>query len=117
MMHMGAFTMASKTDVPNLLHIILNNGVHESVGGQPSAGYRVDFTKIAQGSGYKTVEGPVGSREALREALGILNHGQQAALIDVRIRKGLKGELPPLKISHEKLIRELMDELSKGNNR
>lgn len=117
MMHMGAFTMASKTDVPNLLHIILNNGAHESVGGQPSAGYRVDFTKIAQGSGYKTVEGPVGSREALREVLRILKHGQQAALIDVRIRKGLKGELPALKISHEKLIRELMDELSKGNNR
>ena len=32
-MHMGAFTMASKADVPNMIHIVLNNGAHESVGG------------------------------------------------------------------------------------
>ena len=36
-MHMGAFTMVSKLNVPNFLHIVLNNGAHESVGGQPSA--------------------------------------------------------------------------------
>lgn len=52
-MHMGAMTMVSKTDVPNLLHVILNNGAHESVGGQPSAGHRIDFTAIAAACGYE----------------------------------------------------------------
>ena len=45
LMHMGAFTMAGKTDVQNLMHVVLNNGAHESVGGQPSAGLLIDFTK------------------------------------------------------------------------
>ena len=56
MMHMGAMTMVSKLHVPNYLHIILNNGAHESVGGQPSAGYKIDFTKIAEACGYETVQ-------------------------------------------------------------
>ncbi|WP_367362468.1 hypothetical protein [Mesotoga sp.] len=30
-----------------LLHIVLNNGAHESVGGQPSAGQKIDLTSIA----------------------------------------------------------------------
>ena len=32
-MHMGAMTMVSKVNVPNFMHIVLNNGAHESVGG------------------------------------------------------------------------------------
>ena len=40
--------MISKYELPNFMHIILNNGAHESVGGQPSAGMDVDFTRIAQ---------------------------------------------------------------------
>ncbi|MBP5468663.1 MAG: phosphonopyruvate decarboxylase, partial [Candidatus Riflebacteria bacterium] len=47
-MHLGAFTMMSKLNLPNYIHVILNNGAHESVGGQPSAGHLVDFTKIAE---------------------------------------------------------------------
>ena len=50
-MHMGAMTMVSKVSAPNFLHIILNNGAHESVGGQPSAGYLLDWTKIAEACG------------------------------------------------------------------
>ena len=34
MMHMGSMTMMSKLDLPNYIHIVLNNGAHESVGGQ-----------------------------------------------------------------------------------
>ena len=43
LMHMGALSMVSKLSVPNFLHIVLNNGAHESVGGQPSAGMKVDL--------------------------------------------------------------------------
>ena len=47
-MHLGALTMVSKIKAPNFMHVILNNGAHESVGGQPSAGHLLDFTAIAQ---------------------------------------------------------------------
>lgn len=113
LMHMGAFTMVSKINVPNMVHIVLNNGAHESVGGQPSAGHKVNFTEIAHGSGYETPGAPVTSEEELMNTLGILRTSEKPFFIDVRIHKGLKGELPPLNISHEELIQELENELQK----
>ena len=111
LMHMGCFTMVSKLNVPNFLHIVLNNGAHESVGGQPSAGQLVDFTKIAEGSGYRTIGKPVETKEELERAIRELTAQEKAAFIDVRIHKGLKGELPPLDISSKELIHEMMEDL------
>lgn len=111
LMHMGCFTMVSKLNVPNFLHIVLNNGAHESVGGQPSAGQLVDFTKIAEGSGYRTIGKSVETKEELERAIRELTAQEKAAFIDVRIHKGLKGELPPLDISSKELIHEMMEEL------
>lgn len=111
LMHMGCFTMVSKLNVPNFLHIVLNNGAHESVGGQPSAGQLVDFTKIAEGSGYRTIGKPVETKEELERAIRELTAQEKAAFIDVRIHKGLKGELPPLDISSKELIHEMMEDI------
>ena len=47
-MHMGAMAVNAKSSPPNLLHMVLNNGAHESVGGQPSAGHFMNLTKAAQ---------------------------------------------------------------------
>lgn len=113
MMHMGAMTMVSKLHVPNLMHIILNNGAHESVGGQPSAGHRIDFTKIAEACGYATVGKAVTNKEELVAAIQRLKDCGKASFIDMRIHKGLSGTLPALKFSHRKAIDALIDELNK----
>ena len=110
-MHMGAMTMVSKVEAPNFMHIVLNNGAHESVGGQPSAGHQVDFTKIAEGCGYVTVGHPVTTREKLKEALRFLDGVGKASFIDLRIHKGLSGKLPPLDFDHRAAIDEFMKEL------
>ena len=112
MMHMGALTMVSKHSVPRFLHVVLNNGAHESVGGQPSAGHRIDFTAIAAACGYRTVGKPVATKEELIAALDELRGGDGAAFIDCRIHKGLSGALPPLKFSHREAIDALIDELN-----
>ena len=112
-MHLGAMTMVSKLEVPNFIHIVLNNGAHESVGGQPSAGQLIDFTKIAEACGYQTVGKPVTDREELIEALGALSGCGKASFLDVRIHKGLKGKLPPLDFSHRDAIDSLIEELKK----
>ncbi|MDO4563325.1 MAG: phosphonopyruvate decarboxylase [Clostridia bacterium] len=111
-MHMGAFAMASKVDVPNFIHIVLNNGAHESVGGQPSVGQMIDFTQIAKGTGYATASSFVSTREEISAALKELSGKGKAAFLDIRVHKGLNGTLPPLKISHSELIGGLMGELS-----
>ena len=112
MMHMGAMTMVSKLDAPNYLHVVLNNGAHESVGGQPSAGHRVNFTQIAQACGYATVGKAVESEAELVDALERLGNCGRAAFIDCRIHKGLTRKLPPILFDHREAIDALMDDLN-----
>ena len=111
-MHMGAMTMASKLHVPNLLHVVLNNGAHESVGGQPSAGHRVDFTAIAEGCGYATAGHAVTTREELADAIARLRSCGKAGFIDCRIHKGLARKLPPILFDHREAIDALMEDLN-----
>ena len=113
MMHMGAMTMVSKIHVPNYIHVVLNNGAHESVGGQPSAGHLVDFTKIAQACGYNTIGKPVTNGKELIEAISRLRATDKASFIDVRIHKGLSENLPALDFSHREAIDALIDNLNR----
>ena len=112
-MHMGALTMVSKVNAPRFMHVILNNGAHESVGGQPSAGHLVDFNKIAEASGYKTMGKAITTEDELIEAINSLKDCGRASFIDCRIHKGLTRKLPPIIFDHRKAIDDLIDELSR----
>lgn len=112
MMHMGAMTMVSKLNVPNYMHIVLNNGAHESVGGQLSAGHKVDFTRIAEASGYATVGKPATTEEELVEAVHTLRDCGKASFIDCRIHKGLNSKLPPIIFDHRQAIDALIEDLN-----
>ncbi|MFP4457824.1 MAG: thiamine pyrophosphate-dependent enzyme [Halanaerobiales bacterium] len=68
LMHMGAMTMIGTKAGDNFIHVVINNGAHESVGGQPSVATKVDLLKIASGCGYKTTF-KVETKEELREKL------------------------------------------------
>ena len=111
-MHMGALTMVSKVSAPNFMHIVLNNGAHESVGGQPSAGHLLDWTAIAQACGYATIGKAVENKEELIEAIDTLRDSPKAAFIDCRIHKGLSRKLPPIVFDHRKAIDALIDDLN-----
>ena len=56
-MHMGMFAQIGTRGPANLKHILINNGAHDSVGGQPSAAVseKFSFPGIAMSSGYKHV--------------------------------------------------------------
>ena len=106
--------MVSKLNVPNYLHVVLNNGAHESVGGQPSAGYMVDFTKIAEACGYATVGKAVENAAELINAINALKDCGKAAFIDCRIHKGLRSKLPPIIFDHRKAIDALIEDLNES---
>lgn len=108
-MHMGAMAVNANSGSANLLHIVLNNGAHESVGCQPSAGYSINLTQIAQGAGYRTFDRQVESRLELKAAVALFQEKKGPFFIDLRIHKGLKGTLPPLHISHGAMIQEFMN--------
>lgn len=110
-MHMGALTMVSKVKAPNFIHVVLNNGAHESVGGQPSAGHLLDFTKIADACGYATIGKAVETEKELVDAIMKLKNCGRASFIDCRIHRGLSRKLPPIIFDHREAIDALMDDL------
>ena len=55
LMHMGALAITGALKPRNFKHIIVNNGAHDSVGGQPTVAFDVDVPGIAHASGYESV--------------------------------------------------------------
>lgn len=55
LMHMGATAVIGAAKPKNLIHIVINNGAHESVGGLPTAASAVKLTDIARACGYSEV--------------------------------------------------------------
>ena len=55
LMHMGAMAVIGTYKPKNLIHIVINNGAHESVGGLPTVAKKVDLSKIALACGYEYV--------------------------------------------------------------
>lgn len=110
-MHMGALAIHGQLKLPNFLHVVMNNGVHESVGGQPSVGFSVNLTQIAQHAGYETVKNPVKSKPELLKNVDELIQKGGPAFIDVHIRKGMRSKLPPLDIIPQDLKKEILNDL------
>jgi phosphonopyruvate decarboxylase len=52
LMLMGALAVIGATKPKNLIHIIINNEAHETVGGMPTVSNHVDFVSIAKACGY-----------------------------------------------------------------
>lgn len=111
LMHMGCFAINASLKLPNFIHIILNNGAHESVGGQTSVGHRVDFTEIAAAAGYRTCRGWVSTQVDLQNSTVELLSKGGPALIDMRIRKGMRKDIPKLVMIPLELKTMLMEEL------
>jgi phosphonopyruvate decarboxylase len=89
-MHMGGMTTSAS--LPNLLHIVLNNGTHDSVGGQPTRGFAIDMPAIARACGYGTA-GRAIDRAEINEAVGIALLSRGPAFVEVRTRSGSRIDL------------------------
>ena len=57
-MHLGNMAIAGQSGCENLTHIVFNNAAHDSVGGQPTVGGKIDFEKIAEELGYNVLQSP-----------------------------------------------------------
>lgn len=55
LMRLGAMAAIGEKAPRGLVHLLIDNGVHESTGGQPVAGHSVDFGTIAAACGYSAV--------------------------------------------------------------
>ncbi|MBQ9742970.1 MAG: phosphonopyruvate decarboxylase [Ruminococcus sp.] len=92
LMHMGAMALVGSNKPSNMVHILINNSAHETVGGMPTVGGDVDFTLIAKGCGYPCVVS-VDDFEALDEALSEACQAQELTFIEVKCSIGARDDL------------------------
>ncbi|MFO0552626.1 MAG: phosphonopyruvate decarboxylase [Polyangiaceae bacterium] len=105
LMHMGSLSTIASLRPQRYKHIVLNNGAHDSVGGQPTVAFDVDLCAIARASGY-----PVALRATtlaeLDERLAELAAADGPALLEVRVKKGSRPDLGRPKQSPADLTRD-----------
>lgn len=88
LMKLGSMATIGAHAPPNLIHLILDNGVHDSTGGQATVSSSVDFGGAAVACGYASAfscDGIAGLEEALADAVRS-DHGP--SLIHIRIAPG-----------------------------
>ena len=94
LMHMGGMAIIGDYCPKNLVHIVFNNGAHDSVGGQPTVGQKIDIEAIAKAVGYTDVVS-VDNEIALSRAMNHVNNAvmEGTSLINVNVRKGNRKDL------------------------
>ena len=112
-MHLGALATNCRYKAGNMIHIVLNNGVNESVGGQPSVGYVVNLTGIAAACGYLTPGHAVETKEELQDIIKNHRKGEMPLFVDVHVRQGIRSDMPKLNINHKAQKEALIENLMK----
>lgn len=92
LMHMGSMAVIGTTSPANLIHIVINNGAHETVGGQPTVAKGINFVQIAKGCGYPNVV-CVETFEELDRELVIAKKKKELCFIEVKCAIGSRGDL------------------------
>lgn len=91
-MHMGSMAIIGDKGPENLIHVVFNNGSHDSVGGQPTVGLKINIPAIARAVGYKVVYS-VDCEEALKTALEKVIKEAGPILLEVKVKKGNRKDL------------------------
>lgn len=92
LMHMGAMALIGANRPANLIHIVLNNEAHESVGGMPTVTGQLDLPAIARACGYPSAAS-VDTAEELDQALAAAKAGRELAFIEVKCALGAREDL------------------------
>ena len=95
-MHMGSMAIVANKAPKNYVHVVFNNGAHDSVGGQPTVGLKIDLPAVAMAVGYKAAIS-VSNKEELEKELSTLNSQLSTLsgpiLLEVKVKKGNRKDL------------------------
>ena len=113
LMHMGTLATIGHYAPANLVHFILDNNAHDSVGGSKTVSETVNFELLGKAAGYKRTA-KVNSRSSLQDELAMLQTHEGPALIWVKIRKGSREDLPRPSLSPIERKKLFLDQLARG---
>ena len=91
-MQMGGMATIGTRNPSNMVHFVMNNGAHDSVGGQPTVGRQIDLCAIAAGCGYENVV-KVETPEELDAVLHDDETKSKLTFVEVLVTKGARKDL------------------------
>ncbi|MCG5548893.1 phosphonopyruvate decarboxylase [Halorhodospira halochloris] len=93
LMHMGGLASIGARRPGNFYHIVLNNGVHDSVGSQPTVAQDIDLTGVARACSYRVAAEPVCNQDDLERAGQSLTQHSGPAFLEVWVQPGARADL------------------------
>ena len=91
-MHMGSLAIVASKAPKNYIHVVFNNGAHDSVGGQPTVGLKIDLPAVAKAVGYATVCS-VDNKADLETVLDKVKESRGPVFLEVKVKKGNRKDL------------------------
>ena len=92
LMHMGSIVINGNVQCNNFRHIVLNNGAHDSVGGQSTVGFNIDFQNIAKASGYDLILHAKTNKEII-QSMEVLKKFDGKVFFEIKVKKGFRKDL------------------------
>lgn len=92
LMHMGSMAVIGANTPENLVHIVINNGAHETVGGMPSVASKMDIVAIAKACGYPNAVS-VDNFIDLDKELNVAKSRNKLCMIEVKCSIGARADL------------------------
>ena len=88
---MGSMAIVASKQPRNFIHVVFNNGAHDSVGGQPTVGFKIDLPAIAKAVGYKNVY-TVDNLYELQSLVASIK-SDASTFIEIKVKKGNRKDL------------------------
>ena len=92
LMHMGAVALIGAVSPANFIHIVINNGAHETVGGMPTVAEKINIIDIAKACGYSYAVS-VSSLEELDSELEQVKFRNELTMIEIKCAIGSRKNL------------------------
>ena len=90
-MHMGALTTSGIFGDDNFKHILINNGCHDSVGGQETVGFNIDFEKFTKSIGYNFIK--YNNDLSIEENISLFIKADGPSFIEILVPPGSRPNL------------------------
>jgi phosphonopyruvate decarboxylase len=93
LMHMGGVATIGSVKPRNFIHIVLNNGSHDSVGGQPTAGFKINISGIAKSCSYDYCIGNIKDKPSIIKSLNLLKSNKGTGFLEILVKNGSRKNL------------------------
>ena len=114
MMHLGALALIGQRKPAGLIHVVINNGAHETVGGMPVCSGALDLPALAKAAGYPVILS-ADSESVLSDALSSLPSSEGPVFLEVKCACGARADLGRPTIAPRDNLNHMMEFITKNS--